>query len=66
MEDGMEAMHDNHMPFPEENSSSANDDRVEAFENNLREDNLRLLRSLRLQEMMGKIKSDTPEQWPFK
>lgn len=62
----MEAMHGNQMPSPEETSTSAKEDSFVAFENNLREENLKLLRNLRLQEMMGKIKSPDSKQWPFK
>ena len=62
----MEAMHGNQMPSPEEINSSAKEDTFAVFENNLREENLRLLKKLRLQEMSGKIKTKNPNQWPFK
>jgi len=62
----MEAMHSNQMPSPVETNTSAKEDSFAAFEKNLREENLRLLRRLRLQEMTGNIEADDPKKWPFK
>ena len=66
MESGMEALHESQMPSPKETHSKSKEDSFDAFEKNLREENLRLFRNLRLQEMMGKIKSNEPNKWPFK
>lgn len=62
----MEAMHERRMPSPEENRSKSEENSFDAFEKKLRDENLRLFRNLRLQEMMGKIKSDEPNKWPCK
>ncbi len=62
----MEAIPEKESSSPEKNKSSAEIDTFSAFENNLREENLRILRSLRIQEMTGKIKPGDPKQWPFK
>jgi hypothetical protein len=61
----MEALHGENMPSPDENHSTKINS-VEEFENNLREENMRLLRNLRLKEMMSKAKSNDPDLWPFK
>ncbi len=66
MEAGMEALHDKNMPFPEDDGSSAQKDSLESFENDLREENLRMMRNLRLKEMIGKAKKNDPTVWPFK
>lgn len=62
----MEALHSQNKPSPEEISSSAKEESIKAFENNLHEENLRLLRNLRIQEMIGKAKKNDPSLWPFK
>ena len=66
MEARMEALHGKNMPSPEDDFSSAQKDNLEAFENDLREENLRLMRNLCLQEMIGKPKRNDPDVWPFK
>ncbi len=61
----MEALHGKNMLSPEETPSSETDS-LDEFEKNLREENIRLLRNLRLQEMMAKANSNDPGLWPFK
>jgi hypothetical protein len=61
----MEALHGENMPSPDDIRSTKINS-VEEFENNLREENMRLLRNLRLKEMMNKAKSNDPALWPFK
>lgn len=61
----MEASHGKNMPSPEETPSTKKKC-VEEFEDNLREENIRLLRNLRLKELVSKAKSNDPALWPFK
>ena len=61
----MEALHGKNSPSLDE-THSTDTNNVEEFENKLREENLRLLRNLRLKEMMRKAKSNDPTLWPFK
>jgi hypothetical protein len=61
----MEAMQGENLPSPDE-TQSTDSNNVEEFENKLREENMRLLRNLRLKEMMSKAKTKDPALWPFK
>jgi hypothetical protein len=61
----MEALHGKNLPSLDETQSSDTNN-VEEFESKLREENIRLLRNLRLKEMMIKAKSNDPGLWPFK
>jgi len=61
----MEALHGKDMPSPDETHSTKINS-VEEFESKLREENIRLLRNLRLKEMMNRAKSNDPALWPFK
>jgi len=54
-------LHGKKMISPEA-TRSPEPDSFEEFENNLREENMRLLRNLRLQEKIGKVKSNDPDQ----
>jgi hypothetical protein len=59
----MEALQGKNMPSPDETHST---DNVEEFEEKLREENMRLLRNLRLKEMIAKSKTNDPALWPYK
>jgi len=61
----MEALHGKDTPSPDETHSTKINS-VEEFESKLREENIRLLRNLRLKEMMNRAKSNDPALWPFK
>ncbi len=61
----MEAMHGKNLPSRDETHSTESNN-VEEFERKLREENMRLLRNLRLKEMISKAKSNDPSLWPFK
>jgi hypothetical protein len=64
-EAGMEALQGKNMPSPDKVHSTETNN-VEEFEDKLREENMRLLRNLRLKEMLTKAKSNDPAMWPFK
>jgi hypothetical protein len=61
----MEDLHGKKMPSLAETHSIENCN-VEEFEDKLRAENMRLLRNLRLKEMIAKSKSNDPSLWPFK
>ena len=61
----MEALNGKNLPSLVETHSTATNN-VEEFERKLREENMRLLRNLRLKEMMRKAKLNDPTLWPFK
>jgi hypothetical protein len=61
----MEALNGKELPSLDETHSTETNN-VEEFEHKLREENMRLLRSLRLKEMMTKAKTNDPALWPFK
>ena len=61
----METSHGKNMPSLDETHSSKSNS-VEEFESKLREENMRLLRSLRIKEMISRAKSNDPATLPFK
>jgi hypothetical protein len=61
----MEASHGKKMPSLDDTHSTKSIN-VEEFENQLQEENMRLLRNLRIKEMIGRAKSNDPALWPFK
>jgi hypothetical protein len=61
----MEALHGKNLPSLDETHSNETNN-VDEFEHKLREENMRLLRNLRLREMIAKAKSNDPNQCPFK
>jgi hypothetical protein len=61
----MEALHGKHLPSKDEIRLNEAET-IEEFESKLREENIRLLRNLRLKEMMIKAKSNDPALEPLK
>ncbi len=61
----MEANQGKGVPSLDPSHSSKNNN-VEEFESKLREENMRLLRNLRIKEIIDKVKSNDPALWPFK
>jgi hypothetical protein len=61
----MEELHGKNLPSLDEIHSTETYT-IDEFESKLREENIRLLRNLRLKEMLSKAKSNDPALWPFK
>ncbi len=61
----MDALQGKKMLSAEELSSSNQNEQIDEFEKNLKEENLRIFRELRLKDLMVKVKSNDPAMWPF-